>query len=41
MYRIDWTGTIAEFFLLQLEFHRVLGTLNEILYTDNFVSGFE
>ena len=41
MYRIDWTGTIPDFSLVQLEFHRVLGTLNEILSTDNFGSGLE
>jgi hypothetical protein len=41
MYRTDWTGTIADFFLVQLEFQRVLGTLNEILSTDNFVSCLE
>jgi hypothetical protein len=41
LYRTDWTVTIADFFLVQLEFHKVLGTLNEILFTDNFVSGLE
>jgi hypothetical protein len=41
MYRTDWTGKIADIFLVQLDFQRVLGTLNEILSTDNFVSGIE
>jgi hypothetical protein len=31
MYTTDWTGTIADFFLVQLEFQRVLGTLYEVL----------